>query len=196
MSDLKLDIATADPEVLAATSLEPGERLVWAARTGHRRPGLGWLRLVVVGLIVAALGVWWMVAYSDAAGLRHLLFFVGGLFLLVGIAIATAPLWLGILGGPAVYALSDRRIFMVTGSRARLVRSALLDRIGALTVTEKPDGTGDILFGGVPGSAAGERHYQVNGLFGVPDARRVGGLITAEQARSTAEKQGAEAGPP
>lgn len=41
MSDLKLDIATADPVVLATTSLEPGERLVWAARTRHRQPGLG-----------------------------------------------------------------------------------------------------------------------------------------------------------
>lgn len=150
----------------------------------------------MVGVAVTALGVWWLMLFPrDGTALRTLTFFAAGLFLLAGIAIATAPVWLGMIGGPAVYALTDRRVMMITGSRARLVRSAQLGRIGAHTVTEKPDGAGDILFGGMPGSSEGERAYQVNGLFGVPDARRVSGLIAAEQARAAAAGQGAEVHP-
>ena len=193
MSDLRLDIATSDPETFATASLESGERLIWATRTQHRRPGLGWLKLVLVGLAVAGLGVFWIWSYSRGEDVQ-LGSYAGWAFVLVGALLATGPLWLGMTGGPAVYALTDRRLFMVTGRHARLVRSALIERIGTLTVNAGPDGSGDILFSAGAGSASGESGLQVNGLYGIADAARVAALVEDQQARHSGSQTAAKPG--
>ena len=188
MSSAALDIATGSPSTIARTRVTRGERLVWAARAVRRRPNLGSLKVVAFGLLMAGFGALWSLfawaGTADAGGLWRFFPLFGFTFVAIGLAIATAPLWLGGIGGATIYALTDQRAFMMYGRRGRIVRSTALDQMGDLLMNEQPDGVGDITFGDVLTAEVGQRRSRILGLFGVADVRRVRDLIEREKARA------------
>jgi hypothetical protein len=182
-----LDLASTSPSTIARAELRRGERLIWADRAVSRKPGLASLKVVGFGLLFAGFGALW--SFIASAGTAHAegpwRFFplFGLIFVVIGLAIATAPLWLRLTSGATVYGLTDQRVFMVAGRRSRTVRSTPFEKIGQLIVTEEPDGTGNILFSGVAVSEPGERGFLVGGLYGIPGVRRVQALIEREDRR-------------
>jgi hypothetical protein len=112
-------------------------------------------------------------------------------FLVVGLAIASAPLWARHVGGASVYALTDRRVILVHGRRTRMVRSVDLDRIVALHWSEREDGSGDIMFekSGEPASAS-DRMAAMTGVYGIVGAKQVAASIErARVARQASQRQ-------
>jgi hypothetical protein len=195
-----LDLATTSPSTIARAELKRGERLIWADRAVSRKPGLASLKVVGFGLLFAGFGALWsLIAWAGTAhdeGPWRFFPLFGLIFVVIGLAIATAPLWLRFAGGATVYGLTDQRIFMVAGRRSRTVRSTPFEKIGQLIVTEEPDGTGNLMFGGVALSEPGERGFLVGGLYGIPDVRRVRALIEREdRRRNEAADRSADAAP-
>jgi len=184
------DLATANPSTIARSEVKSGERLIWADRAVTRRPGFGSLKIVAVGAFVAGFGALWTLiavsATSNAQDAWRFFPLFGTLFIFIGLAIATAPLWLRLVGGPTIYALTDRRIFMMHGRRSLMVRSTPLEMVGQLIMNEQPDGTGELSFVGVMTAPAAERTLMMSGLYGVPDVRRVRALVEREMDRFAA----------
>ncbi len=190
MSNTTFDLTNASPTTIARTEVKRGERLVWADRAVRRRPGLGSWRVIIVGLAFAGFGLLWiLMAWAATAAADDLWRFFplfGVPFVMIGVAIATAPFWLGSIGSSTVYGLTDQRVFMMYGKRMRIVRSTELGKMGDLLMNEQLSGVGDITFADVLQSTSGERGYRVLGLFGIPDVKRVRDLIEREKARAAA----------
>jgi hypothetical protein len=65
-------------------------------------------------------------------------------FLLVGLGVILAPLWAFLKGGNTVYAVTNQRVMIITGSGNRSVKSLTPADIVSVDHRERPDGSGDI----------------------------------------------------
>jgi hypothetical protein len=186
------NLATGNPASLALSEVTRGERVIWADRAIRRRPGWGVMPIVLVGLCVAAFGgLWSLIAWSATASETSAWRFFplfGLIFVVIGLLIATVPLWLRLVGGPTLYALTERRIMMIYGRGSRTVRSVAFDAIGDLQMTAESDGTGNILFGEVFAAPAESRATMFTGIYGIPNVRRVRDLIEREKRRVAQEQ--------
>jgi hypothetical protein len=104
------------------------------------------------GLVFAAFGLAWAIG----AGAIGLLFgqyggmvgLIGLPFVAIGVMIACSPIWMRRQVAKTVYFLTDRRaVIMEPGLfRAATVSSYRPDRLTSITRTERPDGSGDLIF--------------------------------------------------
>jgi hypothetical protein len=149
------------------SELAQGERLVWV---GQPLPGLYRLQsipMLIIGIFFLGFSLLWLALTAGvgligagaagqadpAAGLG-----IGGFFscfalfgllpLAIGIFLVTAPLWTGSMARRTVYALTDRRaiIFEPQLFRTVQVRSYTAAGLGAMSRTERGDGSGDLVF--------------------------------------------------
>lgn len=140
-----------DPRDIARAALEPGERLVWAGRPGPAAQP-AWqldpssLLLVAVPLCVAVFLLW--EAFDSFAGPFDLAF-LGGAVVLLCVALSPfATLWWAsrrVRG--TVYAITDRRLFILAGGPRRRPRSFAPDELEEPRVHDRGDGRGDVAFG-------------------------------------------------
>jgi hypothetical protein len=177
-----------DPEAVIQAELGHGEQLLWAgpARTGILlRAGDGfliafsllWCAMVSYGL-VTTIAQGDPQAWFGAVVLSAFLLF--GLYLLVGRFLVDARRRRG-----TCYGLSSERVIIVSGLSRRVVRSLNLDTLADVTLSERRDGSGSILFGlhsPFWGWYAGQEQL-LTGWSGVPqlemagEARRVYEII-------------------
>jgi hypothetical protein len=66
-------------------------------------------------------------------------------FLLIGLGIVLAPLWAFLKGSSTVYAVTNQRIMIITGTTNRSVKSYTPADIVSVEHRERPDGSGDIV---------------------------------------------------
>ena len=176
---------------MARREMRPHERLVWADRptpSGRGAPALG---RIAFGLVFGGFAAFWTSAAwlmtrgvsSGAFGVFFPLF--GVPFIAVGAGMVVAGIRSWREGGATVYALSDQRVLIISGGRARTVRS--LD-LTAIRGVERAEGVG--------GSGSGTISLLIEGtdamrevLSGVPDAAHVGAEI--ERLRGLAQGTGA-----
>jgi hypothetical protein len=180
------DTATA----IATRELMSGERLQWAARP---RPWavarqkltmfpIG-LALLVVGAVAVDVAAHGMLTPSEILASLPIRS-VGVLLVLLGIAIACAPLVAALLARRTVYAVTNRRLLVIDRAFAHRVASFAAEDIRAIMVTnERADGSADIVF------RQEIRHIRLRtarygivnkiGFFGITDADRVRDLIRA-----------------
>ena len=143
--------------------LQPGERLVWAEQPNPRVFARGAWALSVVGipftlfsitwLTVAAKGMWFgSRSPMHEGGFSALLGCVplwGLPFLLVGVGMLSAPIWMRRAARRSVYAVTDRRAIIwrakAFGDEIE-VRSFRPSELGELTRVERADGSGDLVF--------------------------------------------------
>ena len=105
----------------------------------------------------------------------------GLIFVAVGLAMLTAPLWMRWRAGRTVYAVTDRRAVVWEGGLSTTVRSFDADALGDLERRERADGSGDLILARDLRTTShhgrrGVRTTEV-GFFGIPDVRGVERLV-------------------
>jgi hypothetical protein len=177
----------AEIELAAQAKLEPGERLLWSGRpVGDYSAEVRKIwPISIFGLGFTAFALFWMCA---AAGFRipdvrqpmgwfHLIFPLFGLpFLSVGLLMLSSPLWAGFAAGwlmrRTVYGVTDRRAFAIQPFGG-MVASWTKEQIGgSIQVSDRPDGTGDVVFSGVP-----KVGKLLPGLYGIESPHSVARLL-------------------
>lgn len=178
---------TMQVEQIANGQLDSGERLLWAGKPAPQGAAIGALPMTLFGLLFAGFAAFWI--WAAAGGMSRssgggfsgpgALFPLFGIpFLLVGLGMIFGPLWAFLGARNTIYAVTDRRAMIVTGSRTKSVRSFTRDEIGEITRVERPDGTGSLMFASVSRTSS-KGHISVSrvGFEGIPDVRRVEQLI-------------------
>jgi hypothetical protein len=139
--------------------LEPGERVLWAARP------LPWSAVRDRGLVVPG----WLAAIAAPLGA---IFASGyGLFLYVGLALLGFAAVVGLLvlavhrrAGETVHALTDRRILTLSDGAMPKVEAVRADAIAWIEVSPQRDGSGSLHL-----TLAGKSREHV--IAGLPDPR-------------------------
>lgn len=168
-----------EAQQMAQAQLEPGERLLWYGKPDPKRSLLGSLAIMLFGIPWTAFAVFWTGAASGLIwgdgrpGWLSLFGLFGVPFILVGLGMLTSPYWLYRKAQRTVYALTDRRAMIITGTRTRKIQSFAGHDIDLIERTERVDGKGDVMFA----TATGNKSSQRIGFIGIPDARRVEHLL-------------------
>jgi hypothetical protein len=108
-------------------------------------------------------------------------------FLLIGLGMVLAPLFVYLKGRTGVYAVTNRRVMVITGTKSRSVKSIIPNDIAEVDHRERPDGTGDVLIhtNSVMRTNNGTTQITV-GLYGVPNVKEVAGLVMKLRAQPVA----------
>lgn len=180
-----------DLEQQIARQLDAGERLLWSGR-----PGQG-IRLQAIDAFLIPFSLMWggfalfweFMAFRAEAPFFFRLW--GVPFVLVGLYfIAGRFFWDARRRARTVYAVTDRRIILVDGGLARSTRTLNLRTLSEITLSERRDGSGDVVLGSTPFGTRFVRGNwpgaatQVPTLEFLPRAREVYDLIRQAQART------------
>ena len=174
--------------------LKSGERLLWTAQPICNRAWYPSIPIVLfaipwtlfsLGLVVATFRMTRHVAGSNASPTGLMPFAVplfGLLFVLIGVWMLSTPYWMRRRAQKTVYALTDKRaLILSTDWRNRvMVRSIAPEDLSARTRTQRPDGSGTLIFTRLTIQVA-SRHsgtYPVTvGFDNITDVRVVEDLI-------------------
>ena len=184
MSSAQGDVGGSSPLAVARQEMRPHERLVWADRPIAKVRGALAFGRIAFGLLFGGFAVFWTSAAwlmtrgasSGAFGLFFPLFGIPFIAVGAGIVVAGLKSWRD--DGGTVYALTDRRVLIVSGGRRRTVRSLDLSAIRGVERVEGEGGAGTINLL----IAGSDTLREV--LAGVPDVARVGAEIERLRARA------------
>ena len=178
-----------DAQLRAQSELQSGESLLWTGLADPRRAAVTALPAAVFGIPFAGFALFWMnMAYRGTHDLAraHNSFASGfsvfplfGLpFLLIGVGIVLAPLWAYLKGRNGVYAVTNRRVMIITGTTSRAVKSLMPNDIAEVAHRERPDGSGDVLIRTNATTRTNNMTSQITvGLYGVPSVKEVAALV-------------------
>ena len=176
----------SDGQQRAQSELQSGESLYWTGTADPRRLALSALPASLFGIPFAGFALFWVSqAYRATSSLSHSSHnsFASGFrvfplfgvpFLLVGLGLVLSPLWAFLTGGSTVYAVTNQRVMVITGTTNRIVKSLTpVDTLG-VDHSERPDGSGDILIltAGVARTNNMTSQIKVS-LLGVPNVKQV-----------------------
>lgn len=145
-----------DAQLRAQSELQSGESIFWAGAANPGRAALGALPVALFGIPFAGFALFWMsMAFRGTQAISksgHSSFTSGfaifplfGLpFLLVGLAMVFVPLWAFLTGKKTIYAVTNRRVMVISGVKSRAVKSLTPADIAGVDYRERPDGSGDI----------------------------------------------------
>jgi hypothetical protein len=178
--------------------LEPGERIVWSGGPNPRRFSLkrgllpfltGVFFLSVAGFI---LGVGWIdlarppLKGPEAAPLNRLSLlmsvqfgFMGILFGIGGLVLASAPVWLWFRARQTTYALTDRRVVIDTAGPRPRRQSILLEHVRFIELRPGANGSGDVVIQETMRPGLDGWGPRGEGFIGVSDAAQVERLLRA-----------------
>ena len=180
-----------DAQLRAQSELQSGESLYWSGTADPGRAALSALPATLFGIPFAGFALFWMngayrasthLAKSpDAFAKSFTVFPLFGLpFLLVGLGIVLAPLWAYLKGRTTVYAITNQRILVITGSGNRSVKSITPADIAGVEHRERPDGSGDIV---IQTNAITRTNNSVSqlkiALCGIPNVKQVAEQVLA-----------------
>ena len=137
-----------DPQQAMTRQLDPGEKLLWS---GEPRQGLV-LRaadafLIPFSLLWCGFAVFWE-TMAIASGAPFLFALWGVPFVLMGLHVVVGRFFVDArVRARTSYALTDRRVIIVSGLFTPTIRTLALRTLGEITLEEKSDGTGTITFG-------------------------------------------------
>ena len=168
--------------------LQPGERLLWS---GEPRQGLIFRAsdalLVPFSMLWAGFAFYWeFIAIKSRA---PLLFKLWGIpFVLVGLYIVAGRFfWDALTRQTMIYAVTDRRVIIVSNFPRRNVRSIPLTTIPEVSISESNDGSGTIvlgapaLYGALPQNSWTSRSNRPPMLEGIQRVRSVYDTICEAQ---------------
>ena len=141
----------------AQSELQSGESLYWTGTADPRRAAFTALPASLFGIPLAGFALFWIsTAFNATSAMSRsshnsftkgfALFPLFGLpFLLIGLGAILAPLWAYRKGLSTVYAVTNQRVMVITGSSNRSVKSILPADIAGVDYRERPDGSGDVV---------------------------------------------------
>lgn len=163
--------------------LQPGEVVSWVGQPDPRRMMLSGFVLWLFFIPWTAFSVFWIAGASgfrlpDFSELFDFFPLFGLPFFLIGIGGLSSPFWLYRKAGSMVYVVSNKRAFSLSGWRSITVESWRPEQLGSITRTERPDGSGDLVFATeVWRDSDGDRRTRQKGFTGIPDVRMVEGHL-------------------
>jgi hypothetical protein len=180
--------AGTDPSLhsVVRRELRPDEKLQWAERPGGGALARTESVKAVVGIPFLAFALFWTYmaggkAWLDGEASPSGLFPLFGLiFVVVGLGLVLSPLWAWFRARWIAYAISDRRLIIISTFPVHRVWSYAPEDIQELERTDRGDRSGDLVFRREhPGSGRWSRSYQVKriGFFGIANARRVEDMV-------------------
>jgi hypothetical protein len=189
-----------DAQLRAQSELQSGESLYWTGTASPARAALSALPAAIFGIPFAGFALFWITQAYHATSMMsqssHNAFVSGfrvfplfGLpFLLVGLGIILAPLWAFLKGGSTVYAVTNQRVMVITGSSNRSVKSYTPADILGVEHRERPDGSGDIvlLTNAVTRSNNNFTSQVKVALCGVPNVKQVAQQVLALHSQRSA----------
>ena len=139
------------PELHAAIEreLEPSERIAWIAMPKPRLLTLGTVSGSIIGGLCTAMVLpvffnGFPPASQTASGVVAGVLAVG-LFLLMGLSLLLMPLWAYRRARRTVYAITDRRVIIITTGRATTIRSFWPDQLHRTSCVERRSDVGDVV---------------------------------------------------
>jgi Bacterial PH domain len=174
-----------DAQLRAQSELQPGESLYWTGTADPRRAAISALPASIFGIPFAGFALFWMnsalhathglARNSNAFAKSFSIFPIFGLpFLLVGLGMILAPLWAFFKGRETIYAVTDKRVMIISGSASRTVRSCTPADIASVDYRERPDGSGDIVIATNSQIRTNNSVSQLKvGLYGVSNVKDV-----------------------
>jgi hypothetical protein len=187
-----------DVQLSAQSELQGGESLLWSGPANPGRSAMSALPAALFGIPFAGFAFFWMsTAYRGTHNLANhhnalpgafSVFPLFGLpFLLIGIGLVLSPIFVYLKGRSGVYAVTNRRVMLITGTTSRSVKSIIPTDIAEVDHRERPDGTGDVLIrtNSVVRTNNGTTQITV-GLYGVPNVKDVAGLVMKLRAQPVA----------
>ncbi|HLZ90868.1 MAG TPA: PH domain-containing protein [Candidatus Acidoferrum sp.] len=188
-----------DAQLRAQSELQSGESLYWTGVADPRRAALAALPATIFGIPFAGFAFFWASqAYHATSSLTRqsnnafakgfAVFPVFGLpFLFVGLGIVLAPLWAFLKGGNTVYAVTNQRVMVITGSGTRSVKSIVPADIVSVDHRERPDGSGDIAILTTGTIRTNNSASQVKvALVGIPNVKQVAQQVLALHSQRSA----------
>jgi hypothetical protein len=101
-------------------------------------------------------------------------------FLLIGLGVILAPLWAYLKGLNTVYAVTNQRVMVITGSGNRSVKSITPEDIAGVDHRERPDGSGDIVIQTNALMRSNNSMSQIKvALCGIPNVKQVAQQVIA-----------------
>ena len=174
-----------DQRALIDAELQPGETITWAGQPKPRAFTLQTIPMVVFAIPWTAFAIFWVVmAYhgtskisSPGPGRFFPLF--GVPFILIGLGMFSAPLWMRRRMRRTIYLITNRRAIIFQRNFTVTTRTFLPEQLRGLTKRVRADGSGDIIFTGnypvVPGNTTA---FAQNGFFfSIPNVKEVEGLL-------------------
>jgi len=132
------------PEDVLRAQLGAGEHLLWTGRplAGLRRGDYGRIALVLLACALAT-PLLWLLLIKPSGSVSVIVVGLIALFVSIGHSMGEV-----LQRSRTVYAVTDRRILVVTGLRSRKIGSYPLRDLSTVTLSEElPDGRGTIRFG-------------------------------------------------
>jgi hypothetical protein len=186
------DALPPDLDALVRDELGPGERPLWAAQPLAGRTALQACLIWLFAVPWTAFSVFWTVMAASAAGAMDgwgVIFPLWGTpFVAVGLAMLSAPVWAWRGARRTLYAVTDRRavVFTASGFRGISVRTFAPAALADVRRTERPDGSGDLVFSRTTTvDSDGDRSTTDAGFLNVADVRGAEGAVRALTARPT-----------
>jgi hypothetical protein len=176
------------PEAVRAqlqAELQPGESVRWVEQPV---PALlaraGWA-LVLFAIPWTAFALFWVWgaarASSHGPGPFQVFPLFGLPFVAVGVGMLASPFWIMRAARRTVYAVTDRRALVIRGTWLGVnVRSFAPEKLGDLSRNQRPDGSGDLVFGQDvrPGNRGATRVVDY-GFLAVPNVREAEEYVRA-----------------
>ena len=181
-----------DAQLRAQSELQSGESLVWTGTADPSRAFITSLPAMIFGIPFAGFALFWISqAYhatstitrssSNAFVKGFSVFPVFGIpFLLIGAFVILTPLWNYLKAGSTVYAVTNQRIMVITGTNSRSVKSYTPADIASVEHRERPDGSGDIVIqtNNLIRSNNSVSQFKV-ALLGIPNVKQVAQQVLA-----------------
>ena len=185
-------LQSIEPHLRMAVQSEvaDGERLVWVSQAVPRYFTAATIAPMLFAIPWTGFAVFWtvtaFVATRKASGddamsgaLRYLFPLWGVPFILVGLAMLSAPVWMARRLKRTVYALTDRRAVILAPGwfGSRKVRSFTPEALASMERVERPDGSGDLIFEEYTQRRGSSSHTVRHGFISVPRVRDVEDLL-------------------
>lgn len=179
----------SDAQQRVQSELQSGESLYWTGTAGASRAALSALPASLFGIPFAGFAIFWIngalhathnISRSSNGFARSFTVFplFGVPFVLVGLGLVLAPLWAYLKGLNTVYAVTSKRVMIITGGGNRTVRSCTPADIVSVDHRERPDGSGDILIRTNAQMRTNNSVSQVTvGLYGVSNVKDVAAQV-------------------
>lgn len=186
---VRSDMPSPELESEIRRDLEAGEKVVWTGTPDASAFARGRWFHVPFGLFFAGFAVFWMAApYLLGAGTKNgahppLAFTLFGVpFVVVGLGMASSPLWMRRKAARSAYVITDRRAIVIEGgvfSNSKTTISYAPERLRNIARIDRRGDRGDLVFEQV------SMGYQQNnqqamrprGFLGIQDVREVEKLL-------------------
>lgn len=166
--------------------MQSGERLLWVEKPDPARLGSRMIVPALFGIPVTAFAIFWTAsAWSmsqntgfGGSGFDKVFPLFGLIFVVVGLAVLSSPLWAFAKGTRTIYAISNHRALVVESGASQTTKSYSFSDMEDLERTERADGSGDLIFKReTRRGSKGRTYLEPIGFFAVPKVREVENVL-------------------